>query len=117
MTKYHYDKTLNKILKSILDNTKKLTGSAVKMIDSDSKWIEGDRLFFDPIRETKSFARKPFGTHIREEARYHLCMASEEICRALVLTEKYYWLLSEEDTKYLEETWRKIDQIYLHKKS
>ena len=117
MSRTFPDKTLNKILKSLTQNTKKLTGSMVKMVDSDSKWIEGDTLFFDPVRETKQFVRKPFGTSIREQMRYHLSIIAGEMCGVMDLHERYPWLLSKEDRAFLEEVWQKVDGIVIHKKS
>lgn len=110
------DKTLNTIMKALLKSTKRLTGSAVKMVDSDSKWIEGDILFFDPIRETEKFVRKPFGTSVREQMRAHLSKAVGEMCGVMDLTDKYPWLITKEDRSFLEDVWLKVDSIVVHKK-
>ena len=116
MAKAFPDKTLNTIMKALLKSTKRLTGSAVKMVDSDSKWIEGDILFFDPIRETEQFVRKPFGTSVREQMREHLCKAADEMCGVMDLANRYPWLISDEDRSFLEEVYLKVDGITIQKK-
>ena len=116
MAKTFPDKTLNTIMKALLKSTKRLTGSVVKMVDSDSKWIEGDTLFFDPIKETGQFVRRPFGTSVREQMRVHLSAATGELCGIMDLADAYPWLISEEDRDFLETVWQRIDAIEIRKK-
>lgn len=117
MAKTFPDKLLNNMIKSLLKSTQRLTGSTVKMVNPNAKWVQGDVLFFDPITETKKFVRKPFGTTIREQMRLHLSTIVGEMCGLMDLHDRYPWLLSDEDRAFLEDVWMKVDRIVIHKKS
>ena len=75
-----------------------------------------DWLLFDPIKDTKNFVRKPFGTSIRERMKDCLHDISGDMCEILELCLHYPWLLSEDDKAFLEDVWFRVDTIVVRKK-
>ena len=52
----------------------------------------------------------------REELRAYISTIAGAMAGITIICEKYPWLLSEEDLRYLEENWIRIDGIQIQKK-
>lgn len=74
-------------------------------------------LFFDPIKDTGNFVRKPFGTSVRDQVKLHLSNITGDMCAIMELCLHYPWLISDDDRQFLEDVWFRVNRITVRKKS
>lgn len=115
--RYKWDPLLMQIAKGLAESAEAISQGTVKIQLFDDEEIQnGEVVHYHPINNPVNFMKNPLGTNVRQEMRNHLSMAAEEVCVVLELCRKYPWLLSKEDTDYLEETWMRINRIPIRKK-
>lgn len=116
--RYVSDPIITQLKEGIESMSIRLVGPILSSIVPRGPTLEDNEiLYYDPVKDPLNFLRKPLGTSLREEMRYHLTGIVAHMAVLALLREKYPWLLSDEDYKFLDEVSYRIDSIHVRAKS
>ncbi len=113
------DPILTQMAEGLKEGAERTIGTTVGIFSPDgtSRDYRGETiLYFNPIDDPINFIRRPFGTSIREQIRYHLCRAADHVAYVQELCRGREWILSEEDREFLEKAFWALNGMVLHKK-